>query len=217
MRETLANSQLPLVSTAIQPQNPAKIVDCGDVPNNDQSSIAALHQNAEMYMTQNIKGKFLLVGGTNDVILPLFRSMCFKSKWAIIHIDSGLDCRNPINQSEHSESVYRLLHQEAIKGNGRIIHFGALGIRCSKADANYVESNNGKIYWNSILHATKPKPIIYNKQEICTGAGTALIDIIKELGDCKILASFDLCSVKVYPLAGISVPCRQLPFCRWRI
>jgi arginase family enzyme len=188
---------LPLITTIIQPKNPAKIIDVGDIPNNDQINIAGLHQNAEIFFTQNIKGKFLLIGGTNDIILPIYRSMCFKSPWAIIHIDSGLDCKGSINQSEHSESAYRVLHQEATKNNGRIIHFGALGIRCSKADAKYAESNNGKIYWNSTLHAFKSIPAVYNQQEISTGVGLSLLQIIKELNDVKVLVSFDLCSVKV--------------------
>ncbi len=188
---------MPLITPTIQPKNPAKIIDVGDIPNNDQINIAGLHQNAEIFFTKHIKGKFVLIGGTNDIILPIYRSMSFKSKWAIIHIDSGLDCKGPINQSEHSESVYRVLHQEAVKNNGKIIHFGALGIRCCKEDAAYAESNNGKIYWNSVLHSIKSSPAVYNKQEILTGVGLSLLQIIKELSDVSVLVSFDLCSVKV--------------------
>jgi hypothetical protein len=210
------NSKLPLITPVIQPKIPAKIIDVGDIPNNDQINIVGLHQNAEIFFTQNIKGKFLLIGGTNDIILPIYRSLSFKSKWAIIHIDSGLDCKAPINQSEHSESVYRVLHQEAIKTNGKIIHFGALGIRCCKADATYAESNNGKIYWNSVLHNFKASPVFYNKQEICTGVGLSLLQTIKELGDVSMLVSFDLCSVKVSSSQGISISSSEFPISgRW--
>ena len=182
--------------------NYAKIIDLGDLNCKGISKIEDIHNLVSVEYNKfgiDLKeNKVLIIGGTSDIILPLIKTIKFERKWAIIHIDSGLDCREKIAGENHNGSIFKELHAEAVKTNGKIIHFGAIGSRCTKNDAYYAIQNNGEIYWSSQIQKGTSKSKVFNGFEINSRAGILITEILDNMSDYDIYISFDLSSVKVF-------------------
>ena len=137
----------------------------------------------------------MVIGGSNDQSFPNARALIdykkknkIKTKTNVINIDAHLDVREYEPNLPHSGSPFRQLIESGL--DGQYIVFGAQGSQCSMSHVNYIESNQGSVYW------------YHNIANDAVEQFRLLLDSLQ--GD--IFVSFDIDSIRSSDCPGVSCP-----------
>ena len=192
---------LPNLGTVYNPEFGAnlekelEILDLGDI---HADTLEEGHLLLEKVVSKAVESGILIwiIGGGNDQSYANAKGFLGGSTKdiGVVNVDAHLDVR-PLKEGKiHSGAPFRLLLEHHKQRVSKFIEFGAQGNQCSLKHAQFVEENNGTIFWLSQLRNSNS-----------TVNESFEKNVLNQLGQ-DIFVSFDLDAISSEFAPGVSCP-----------